>query len=144
MNGADLAFERTVAGHTAAARRTLTDLRALVLATAKATPGVGSIEEGIRWGQHSFLTSETGSGSTIRIDVLKSDPDKCAVYFHCQSGLVGLFRETYGTKLAFEGKRAIIVEAGKNLPIQALGHCIGLALTHHLRKKPARKRAGRT
>jgi Domain of unknown function (DU1801) len=136
---ADKAFEKTIANRDPLARKTLTELRALILETAKATPGVGAIEEGLRWGQHSFLTTETGSGSTIRIDTLRSDVQKCAIYFHCQSGLVDMFRNIYLTKLSFDGNRAIVFKAGKNLPKQALSHCIGLALTHHLRKKSAGK-----
>ncbi len=142
MTTADLAFEKTISQHSVAAQKTLIALRKLVLDTAKVTPGVGTIEEGMRWGQHSFLTSETGSGSTIRIDVLKSNPKKCAMYFHCQSGLIELFRELNVTSLVFEGHRAIVLDAEKNLPHQALSHCIGLALTHHLRKKLVDKNKG--
>lgn len=139
MKQADRTFEKTIANRDPLARRTLTELRALILYTAKSTPGVGAIEESLRWGQHSFLTTETGSGSTIRIDTLRSDAQKCAIYFHCQSGLVDMFRSIYATKLSFDRNRAIILKAGKNLPKQALSHCIGLALTHHLRKKSGGK-----
>ena len=38
--------------------------------------------------------------------------------------------------------RAIVFDAKDRLPVRALGHCIGLALTHHLRKKTQRKRTG--
>lgn len=34
----------------------------------------------------------------------------------------------------FEGKRALLFGPGDRLPARALRHCIGLALTHHLRK----------
>ena len=57
-------------------------------------------------GQPSYLTEETGSGTTVRIDRLKAG-DGYAVYFHCQSGLVGRFRELYPATFKYEGKRAI-------------------------------------
>ncbi len=131
----DKSFPQQLNG-TRSVQDTLTKLRELVLDTAKATPGVGRIEEGLRWGQHSFLTPETGSGSTIRIDAVKASPGTCAMYFHCQSGLIDTFKELYGNKLTYEGNRALLFPAGKRIPAKMLTHCIGLALTHHLRKKP--------
>ncbi len=131
----DKAFAKVIEKHNAKVQLTLTALRALVLDTARATPGVGRIEEGLRWGQHSFLTPETGSGSTIRIDGVRHDPERAAVYFHCQSGLVDAFEEIYGDKLTYDGKRALLFPTGKHIPAKIVAHCIALALTHHLRKK---------
>lgn len=129
--------------HPAATRKMLLQLRALVLETARETEGVGAIEEALRWGQLSFLTTQTGSGSTIRIDALRDDPTKCAMFFHCQSGLIANFRERYPKKMNFVGERSIEFNVSDHLPQNELKHCISLALTHHLRKngaKPKRKR----
>src|SRR3954463_5692258 len=63
-------------------------LRRLILDTAKATKGVGVVEETLKWGQPSYLTPETKSGSTIRIDQVKAEAGQYAVYFHCQTNLV--------------------------------------------------------
>ena len=52
-----------------------------------------------------------------------------------QSGLVEAFRTIYPDTFAYEGKRAIVFDVKDRLPVRALGHCIALALTHHLRKK---------
>src|ERR1017187_6318715 len=60
-------------------------LRRLIFETAKTTKGVGALEETLKWGQPSYLTPETKSGSTIRIDRVKSTPNQYAVYFHCQT-----------------------------------------------------------
>jgi hypothetical protein len=43
-------------------------LRRLIFETAAATKGVGTLQETLKWGQPSYLTTETKSGSTIRID----------------------------------------------------------------------------
>jgi hypothetical protein len=126
-----------------AVARRLEELRRLILETARETPGVGSVEERLRWGQPSFLTSQTGSGSTIRIDGFKNDPEKFAIFFHCQSGLVDQFRELYPHQFRFVGKRAIEFGVREKLPEHALKHCIALALTHHLRKKTSRRRTAR-
>jgi Domain of unknown function (DU1801) len=112
----------------------LKSLRRLIVDTAKATKGVGRIEEALKWGQPSYLTSETGSGSTIRIDRVKSADNQVAVFFHCQTGLVDTFRELY-PKLSYSGNRAILLDADKKLPEAELRHCVALALTYHLRKR---------
>lgn len=117
-----------------AVRGRLMALRELVFEAAAATPGVGHLTETLKWGQPSYLTEETRSGSTVRIDKLKSG-NGCAVYFHCQSGLVGQFRELYSGKLVFQGERAIVLDGDGRVPERELRHCIALALTHHLRKK---------
>src|SRR3954470_17887823 len=83
-------------------------LRRLIFDTAKATKGVGALEETLKWGQPSYLTPESKSGSTIRIDQVKSSPGQYAVYFHCQTDLVETFRELY-PELSFSGNRAVLL-----------------------------------
>ena len=85
-------------------------LRRLILDTAKATKGVGLVEETLKWGQPSYLTPETKSGSTIRIDQVKAEPGQYAVYFHCQTNLVETFRELY-PELRYGGNRSIFLDA---------------------------------
>lgn len=116
-------------------RARLMVLRDLVFDAAAKTAGVGALQETLKWGQPSYLTAETGSGTTIGIDRVKVSEGRYAMYFHCQSGLVETFRELYPDSFVFEGKRAIVFEAEDRVPVRALRHCIGLALTHHLRKK---------
>jgi hypothetical protein len=53
-------------------RTKLMFLRQLILETAASTEGVGELEETLKWGEPSYLTSKTKSGSTIRIDRKKS------------------------------------------------------------------------
>lgn len=110
-------------------------LRETIFEVAAATPGVGKLTETLKWGQPSYLTEETGSGTTVRIDRLKGGTGGHAVYFHCQSGLVGQFRELYPNTFAYEGKRAIEFGPDDRLPLGELKHCLALALTHHLRAK---------
>ena len=121
-----------------AVRSDLMKLREMMFEVAAATPGVGSLTETLKWGQPSYLTQETGSGSTVRIDRVKGREGGYAVYFHCQSGLVGQFRELYPGKFDVEGERALHFTAGRRLPARELRHCVGLALTHHSRKKKPR------
>jgi len=117
----------------APARDQLLALRALILDTARKTKGVGALEEAIKWGQPSYLTSESRSGSTVRIDRVKN-AGQVAVYFHCQTNLVETFRELY-PKLKYSGNRAILLDADGKLPETELRHCVALALTYHLGKR---------
>jgi Domain of unknown function (DU1801) len=113
-------------------------LRRLIFDTAKTTKGVGALQETLKWGQPSYLTPRTKSGSTIRIDQVKSVANQYAVYFHCQTDLVETFRELYPSELSYGGNRSILLNAQEELPQAALRHCVALALTYHLNKrKPA-------
>ena len=114
-------------------------LRRLIFDTAKTTKGVGALQETLKWGQPSYLTPETKSGSTIRIDQVKNAPGQYAVYFHCQINLVETFRELYPKEFSYGGNRSILLNAKGEVPEAALRHCVALALTYHLTKrKPAR------
>ena len=115
-------------------------LRRLILETARTTAGVGALQETLKWGQPSYLTAETKSGSTIRIDQVKSASDQYAIYFHCQTDLVETFRELYPRELNCVGNRCIVLNVADALPEPALRHCVALALTYHLNKRKAAKR----
>jgi hypothetical protein len=115
-------------------RTKLLAVRRLILDTARTTDGVGPLEETLKWGQISYLTSQSKSGSTIRIDQVKSEPGRYALYFHCQTNLVETFRELY-PELAYSGNRCILLDAAEELPKDALRHCVGLALTYHANKR---------
>ena len=130
----DSAVEAVFDGYPKAAKEKLLALRRLIFDTAKTTKGVGSLEETLKWGQPSYLTPETNSGSTIRIDQVKSAANEIAVYFHCQTNLVETFRELY-PELRYSGNRAVLLDASERLPEAALRHCVALALTYHLGKR---------
>jgi len=113
----------------------LRGMRRLIFDTAKTTEGVGALQETLKWGQPSYLTTQTKSGSTIRIDQVKSTANQYAVYFHCQTDLVATFRELYPTELSYGGNRSILLNAEHDIPEPALRHCVALALTYHLNKR---------
>jgi hypothetical protein len=115
-------------------------LRRLIFDIARTTKGVGALRETLKWGQPSYLTPETKSGSTIRIDQLKSTTDRYAIYFNCQTDLVETFRALYPTELSYGGNRSILLNAADDLPEPAIRHCVALALTHHLNKRKASRR----
>ena len=109
-------------------------LRQLIFDTAAEIDEVGRIEETLKWGEPSYLTSETQSGSTIRIDWKKRDPEHYGMYFICRTNLVSTFTELYADQLHFEGNRRIVFNIGEEIPTPAVAHCISMALTYHLRR----------
>jgi len=132
--GADRAIEAVFEAYPQPVKSSLLALRRLIFDTAKTTKGVGALEEALKWGQPSYLTTESKSGSTIRIDHVKAEAGGYALYFHCQTDLVETFRERY-PELRYGGNRSILLDAGEKVPKAALRHCIALALTYHARKK---------
>lgn len=128
------AVENVFQAYQSDTRKNLLALRNLIFEVAKETEGVGELEETLKWNQPSYLTSQTKSGTTIRIDQHKDD-DKYAMYFHCQTTLVDTFKEIYPATFYYEGNRAIVFRKDDKLPIDELGDCVARALTYHLKKK---------
>lgn len=112
-------------------RRELLALRGLILQTAADTPGVGVLEETLKWGEPAYLTTRSGSGSTVRIAWKPRAPQQYAMYFNCQTTLVDTFRTLFPGEFRFEGNRAIVFQVGAPVPRDALAVCVAAALTYH-------------
>jgi hypothetical protein len=113
----------------------LLELRRLIYKIAEETEGVGTPEETVRWGQTSYLTSASKSGSMIRMDRYRKEDSRCALYFLCQTTLVDSFKEMFGNRLAYEGNRAVILDVAGELNVRVISQCIEMALTYNLRKR---------
>jgi Domain of unknown function (DU1801) len=132
----DRSVAAVFAAYPASVRSKLMALRELIFGTAAQIEGVGSVEEVLRWGQPSYLTSQTKSGSTIRIDAVSGQPGGYAIYFHCQTTLVDSFRKRFGPLFRYEGSRALVFAESDRLPKPELSECISAALTYRMRKSP--------
>ncbi len=117
-----------------AARAYLKALRTLILETARATPGAGTLTETLKWGEPAFLTEATKSGTTIRLGWKPAEPGIVRLLVHCSTTLVNDWRAHYADTLEFEGTRAIRLDTATPLPRAKLAHCIAMALTYHARK----------
>jgi hypothetical protein len=115
-------------------RRRLMALREVIFKVAAATEGVGEIEETLKWGEPSYVTSQSKSGSTVRIDWKKSNPSQYAMYFHCQTNLVETFKTLFPGEFKFQGNRAIVFDESEVVPGDSLTFCVAAALTYHRRK----------
>ncbi|MBD2786120.1 DUF1801 domain-containing protein [Xenorhabdus sp. DI] len=113
-------------------QKSLLTIRALIFDVASKTEGVGAITEMLKWGQPSYLTLETGSGTTIRLD--RFGDSHVAIFFHCQTTLIDTFRTLF-PELAYSKNRAIVLDPKNDLPIDKLSICIEMALIYKLMKK---------
>lgn len=107
-------------------------LRQLIFDVSRDTEEIGSIEETLKWGEPSYLTSETKSGTTIRIAWESSRKDEYAMHFNCRTTLIETFKSLYPQSFAFEGNRSLIFHVEDSIPKKELRDCIRLALTYHL------------
>ncbi len=130
------------AGYPREIQRRLLALRELILATATRTEGVGELEETLRWGEPAYLTTESKSGSPVRIDWKPRNPSQYAMYFQCQTDLVETFRLRFPHTFVFEGNRAIVFDQAVAPDLDALALCVAAALSYH-RNKQALRRAAR-
>ena len=118
-------------------RKRLLALRELIFRIAAATPGVGELEESFKWGEPSYAT-RSKAGSPFRMDWKARAPDQYAMYFHCQTNLVEIFRTMFPKDFRFEANRALVLALRSPMPEDELAVCISAALTYHLKKQAGR------
>ncbi len=111
----------------------LMHLRQLIFDTANTIEGVGELQEALRWGEPSYLTTQSKSGSILHIDSKK--PTEYAVYVHCQTDLIARFKELYPGQFEYDGNRGILFDKSDKVPDGKLSDFISMALTYHLDKK---------
>ncbi|QDI77449.1 MULTISPECIES: DUF1801 domain-containing protein [Leisingera] len=113
------------------ARAGLLALRRLIFDTAAQTPEAGRIEEALRWGQPSYLTPESRTGSTIRLGIPKGA--RFALFVHCQSRLIPEFAAAFPAWDRFEGTRAVLFNNPREVEPVRHGWLIKRALTYRIR-----------
>ena len=131
----DHAVEQKFSSYPEHVRPKMESLRHLIYEVAKATKEVGKIEETLKWGEPAYLTSETKSGTTIRIDWKQKKPDQIGLYVSCNTTLIRTFRTMFDEELTFEGNRAILFPIEQSMPKKQLMICIQMALRYHLDKE---------
>jgi hypothetical protein len=114
-------------------------LRELIFKIAASIKEVGKIEEVTKWGEPSYVTAETKSGSTIRIDWKKKTPHNYYLYVNCNTTLINTFKQRYGNIFKYDSNRSLIFHEKEQLPIDELSDCIATALTYQLSKKKYEK-----
>jgi hypothetical protein len=115
----------------------LLNLRRLIFSVASTRGDIGPLTETLKWGQPSYLTSQSKSGTTVRIDQIKPKKGHAAEHYglfvHCSTTLVSTWRDLFDGVLSFEGNRCIRFATTDEPPEEVLRHCIDMALTYHLK-----------
>ena len=88
MGFVDLQVEAAFDAFSPSVRKKLLQLRTLIFSVASEIEGVGELEETLKWGQPSYLTAQSKSGSTIRLGREKKTDGDFAIYFKCQTNYV--------------------------------------------------------
>lgn len=112
-------------------RLPLLELRELIFCVAGETEGVGPLTETLKWGQPSYATEESGSGTALRLH--RFGVQRLGVFVNCQTTLIGTFRGLF-PDLAYEKNRAIVLSPDAPLPVEPLSLFIEMALTYKLRR----------
>lgn len=107
------------------------EIRTWIYELSEAEERIGFIEECLKWGEPSFLTPKTKSGSTIRIG--KVNDLEFALYFNCKTTIAKEIEMEF-PELNCDGKRALYLPVSKKLPKTKLIVCLKKALLYHKRK----------
>ncbi len=105
-------------------------LRDLVFDVADDTPEAGEIEETLKWGQPSFITPQTKSGSTLRIGVTKDG--STGLYAHCGTSIIADYAATFPSEDRIDGNRGVLFATTDEIAADRLRHLIRHGLTYHL------------
>lgn len=115
-------------------RSKLEQLRAVILDVARNEESVGTLEETLKWGEPSYLTTQSKSGTTIRIDWKPKYPEQYALYVNCKTTLIDTYRSLF-PEFTYEGNRAMIFNVHQALPENEVRLCVSMALKYHHNKK---------
>jgi hypothetical protein len=91
---------------------------------------VGALDETLKWGQPSYLTTASKSGTTLRIGVPKQGG--CAIYAHCATTVISGYAETFASLDVIEGNRAVYFASARDVVPDRIRLLIRHALTYHL------------
>ncbi len=105
-------------------------LRDLVFEVAMDTPEAGEVEETLKWGQPSFVTPKTKSGSTLRIGVTKAGDT--GLYAHCGTSIIRDYAATFPGDDRIDGNRGVLFSTADDIAKDRLRHLIRHGLTYHL------------
>lgn len=116
--------------------RQLLACRDLVFQAAADHAEIGPLTETLKWGQPSYLTEASGTGTTMRL--AQSNDGRPALFVHCGTDLIEQFKTFYPDTFEYQGKRALVLRGNTASVAAELQHCIALALTYKLRRRQAR------
>lgn len=110
----------------------MNELRELILNIAKNDDEIDFLKEDLKWGEPSFITKT--SGSTLRIDWKKKNPDSISLFVNCRTKLISIFKELFPDDFDYIGNREMRIPLNKDYSAKKVAKCIELILKYHLIK----------
>lgn len=135
------AMAAVVQNYPSAAQGRFSALRLIILQEA-ARLDVGPIEETLKWGEPSFLTSKTKAGSTIRMGWSLKREGRFGLFFNCQTDIISRLSADFPVEFSYEGNRAATFPLETSPPEFALRAAFAMALNYHRDRRTA-KAAGK-
>lgn len=112
----------------------LMEIRQRLHRLADADQRIGPLQECLKWGQPSWVTATSKSGTTIRVGYNDDMPDRAWIYVHCGTSLISDYKDRFGDLLETEGNRAIALPLDKMPDDHILDACLAMALLYHVNK----------
>ena len=116
------------------AKNRLLELRSIIFDVAEMDASIGELKETLKWGEPSYLTHKTNSGTTIRIDWKEKHPSEIALFVNCKTTLLDQYRGLFPDTFRYQGERAVWIKLENSLPEFELRACIKMALRYHIDK----------
>lgn len=113
-------------------REGLLGLRTLVYQAAAEDRRIGPLQETLKWGEPSYLTEASRSGTTLRLAAKKAMPDTYGLFFNCRTSIAERITDLYPETFTLDGTRGLLFSAGRELPAEKVKSCISLVLTYRL------------
>lgn len=108
------------------------DLRNIVHNAAGANPVVGPLTETLKWGEPSFLTDKSRSGTTLRAAWKSKTPNEMGLFVICRTDMLEQVRALYPEAFRYEGTRAAYLTLSHPIPEDAVSYLTSRAQTYHL------------
>lgn len=106
-------------------------IRRLIFDISKQYSEIGSFEEILKWNEPSY-TPLSKSGTTLRIDWKKNNPNFIGLFVNCKTSLIDIIRRSIDDDtLIYKGKRAIYFPIDTDLPIETISKIIFIVFTYY-------------
>jgi hypothetical protein len=128
-------LQAAIASYPDAVQQQVFRLRAEILAVAASSEGVGELLETLKWGELSFVTEQSKSGSTLRVAWQAKQPEYLGLYVNCKTSLVDSYQTLFPGLFVYQKQRALLLPLDQAWPLAELRICIAMALRYHLDKR---------
>lgn len=115
-----------------AGRQRLLRVRQRIFDLAAGVEAVGAIQESLKWGEPSYVSTKRKCGTPIRLRLAADDTFGLSV--HCQTSIIAELKKAH-PGLRYDGSRSLLLPVAVEPPVEVIDQLIRLALTYHRNKR---------